>query len=299
MTALIFAAVFCYLVFPQVLALADFIRGLNDPRPAVTDLVRASSENIIGKVESSFADVSSLSKAAIVTSVADVCKSVATCIVIFNFAIKLVQVFSRESMSQDVWMRILMQYILIALVCVYCDKIIDIFDEIGSVLYTSIKGKLALSSLGASDSEITQQVDDLLAIIEQQYGVIDILGLRMTCTMLKFAFWVAGICISIQCYSIGIELAIRKALLPLAVADMSGEGERSGGFRYLKQYAATWLRMASVLIMCSLLATLSANITLSSGDQFVGFFFKQIIVAFTAVGMTAKLNEVANGALGA
>jgi hypothetical protein len=50
--------------------------------------------------------------------------------------------------------------------------------------------------------------------------------------------------------------------------------------------------------MCSLLSSLVAQITVTTGDNVLSFFFKQLVVAFTAVGMTAKLNEIANGALG-
>jgi hypothetical protein len=294
MTVLILLTIACYLLLPRVMA-APILNNFIEPRPAITELVTIAGEGTLDKVETAFADVSALSRTDMVVAVSNVCKTIATIIVVFNFALKLIQVVTRDSMVQDVWIRILMQYVLIAIICVYCDRIIVIFDNLGSLLYTSIKAKLSITSIASDESEITSTVDSLLTSIGEDASYLQLV---ITATILKFFFWVAGICISIQCYSIGIELAVRKAFLPLAVADMSGEGERSGGFRYLKQYAATWLRMAAVVLMCSLLSSLVAQITVTTGDHVLSFFFKQLVVAFTAVGMTAKLNEIANGALG-
>lgn len=52
-----------------------------------------------------------------------------------------------------------------------------------------------------------------------------------------------------QIYMIAMQLVIRKAIAPIAVADISIEGARSGGVRYLKRYFALYLQIGIIIVI--------------------------------------------------
>lgn len=101
------------------------------------------------------------------------------------------------------------------------------------------------------------------------------------------------------CYTIIIEIALRLAFAPLAVADIYGEGLRSPGMRYIKRYIATFLKAAVALAAAALVNVFITSIASVTG--IVGawaYVFEMVIVGFTCIAIMTRGGEIVNDVMG-
>lgn len=112
--------------------------------------------------------------------------------------------------------------------------------------------------------------------------------------LLSYVLTILAVFVLVQ---IIIEIAIRKAFTPLAVADIYQDGLRSSGVRYLKKLLAAFLKLAACVLVCNIIPGLTSSLTSASEP------YKQIlyIIAVNAscVGIMFKTGEVANDIVGA
>ena len=169
------------------------------------------------------------------------------------------------------------------------------------------QGMLAITRLAADSFE-----DMGVAIYEEGvFGVSSfgfILNLVLL-TLLRVALlpisWLIEVIIMVQAYSILIEVTLRKVFVPVAVASVVQSGERSPGVRYLKKFAAMYIRMA-VMIGAFYLAGYMPNIliianegrVLSDIGQLLENMIGFIVFDLAAILFTSKAGKLADEIMG-
>lgn len=116
--------------------------------------------------------------------------------------------------------------------------------------------------------------------------------------------WVLSLILSIvasfMAYSLLVEMGIRYAFAPLAMADVYGEGLRSPGMRYFKRYMAVFLKIGVAVFGCALCTSFMGSVAqFNSGVvEFFKTIFAIIAIQLTTVGLIGKAGEYANEILG-
>ncbi len=190
------------------------------------------------------------------------------------------------------------------------DGTFDIWIMNGDQIRTAPSWNYTTNSANA----ITDHPVQLLSITDYHgwFGIEDFLE-----TFLKLVLpWLAmvigkGVAL-LMCYSLLIEIGVRRALTPLAVADIYGEGFRSTGARWLKKYAACFVRIGIAVMVCALgivVMGLLAHQTFGAGSTdkdadsqlmsgMLEYLIKVVVVNFTVISVIGKTGEYANEALG-
>lgn len=114
--------------------------------------------------------------------------------------------------------------------------------------------------------------------------------------------WIAVAAAYLCIYQIMIEIGIRRAFMPMAVAEVYQDGLRSPGARYIKKYFSCFLKLAIIIVINALVGTIvSANTSFdgSAGpDVALGQTTMLVVLSLTTVGMMFRASEFANDIVG-
>ena len=101
-----------------------------------------------------------------------------------------------------------------------------------------------------------------------------------------------------------LEIIVRKAFAPIAVADIYHEGLRSPGMRYIKRYFGAYFKMAVCAVICLAISNIAGTMmtrSISGGgaSNALDFCFSLIAVNFSAIAVMLKAGEYTNDIMGA
>ncbi len=123
------------------------------------------------------------------------------------------------------------------------------------------------------------------------------LSVRVNLAIPYFLTFLVKIVARFILYQLIIEIAIRKAFMPFAVADIYQDGLRSPGARYLKKFAACFLKLAMSIAVAGMIGPLIGGV-FSGGGNWPEKEITAIVLNFTAVGFMFKTGEFANDVMG-
>lgn len=178
--------------------------------------------------------------------IVSVLKGVGMGIVLVIIYMEIIQAVQRGQDCMDMWLKLFIKIAVSVLVIVYIDDILSAIDQLGTYIGTLIQEAIA----NPDDTDAITR-DQLIEAIcgDSSPGLIKTLGgifqLFLPWVMQKLVVLAA----KIASYSILIEIAIRRAFVPIAVAEIAGEGMRSPGIRYLKRYLALYIRIAIMVVI--------------------------------------------------
>ena len=133
-------------------------------------------------------------------------------------------------------------------------------------------------------------------------GMLDVIGAQSIFIIPWAMSALVRIAAYFQAYSILLEIALRRAFAPLAVANTYGEGLHSPGMRYLLKYFAAYLKIAIALSACAigawLMQTAARDLSPDGVDNALMAATKLVAINFTVIGVIAKGSEIANDAAG-
>lgn len=172
------------------------------------------------------------------------------------------------------------------IVIINCDKIFDALQGLGEAISKMIQG--SLTQTDAPKIDIIKN--------ETTANIFEILGDCLTMILPYFGMKICQIAMKLAMYSILMEIIIRRAFASMAIADICGEGIRSPGFRYMKRFLASYLKVA----LCMVIAFLgSALLGVANHDTDTNFAIEILAIDFTIAGMMFKTSELANDIVGA
>lgn len=114
----------------------------------------------------------------------------------------------------------------------------------------------------------------------------------------------ARLSIYVVCIGRALEIIVRLALSPIAVADVFGNGLNSGGFRYIKKFLAVTLQGAVIVVIIHIMGTLNATLAIppdndTSVSALFGNLMKVVFVNLAGVALIIKSQSIVNDVVGA
>lgn len=234
--------------------------------------IREISDILLG-TNSGFYEAMVGSETSIGSIVMGITKAVASGLLLVNTLISIIQGAEKGEGNLDFFYRVLIKLVLAFFVIIYLNDIIDAIQKLGYYM-VQIMNDTCIEALGYfSESEMDELLSDFqtmgfadeTSFWQWQSNMLEVMSLyNPILSLLKLS-------IKTVSYSFFIELALRKAFMPIAMVMIIEEGPRSPGVRYLKKFFAVYLKM----MFCILSVTASYALTMATvnakGDGFVDY----------------------------
>lgn len=261
------------------------------------DVLDSARETAAGKIES---------------FTSTVCQGLALFAVAFFCIRKLFQDIQRESGSNlDVWFQSFAK-MAIGFICVLnYDIIINAIANLGTFVSNQVE-----SAVSVGEGDINGIIEWIKKVgdVDGDIGAKGLLGfIQDAIVELRWVFkkiLVGAIVVIMQLpllagdivlYTIAIELLLRKVFLPLALADIVGEGARSTGIVYLKKYFALYLRVALCFVIAYIgTVMLNGMAALASTNLLEGIMkiMGMVIIFLTVSKLYSQTSGIANNVMG-
>lgn len=174
---------------------------------------------------------------------------------------KMITEIQKAQDPVDCLLRSFFELCVVIAIIANLDAIINSIDSIGKVVLELV------SSAPKSDSYTKPTASSLREKLGYKDSMWGWLQMSMA-LIIPYAFaWIQGILARVISYSVIIELGIRRAFMPFAVADIGAEGIRSKGFRYLKLYLSVYFQQAIILAACLILSALTTAVMSSMASE--------------------------------
>lgn len=184
----------------------------------------------------------------------------------------------------------------------YAGKILDTVTDLGKVVLSSF-------AQGIEETKSALSYEDLLDAVsgssrwresEEKGGCLWAIKVHAILMFPYVMSLLVGIASKLIAISILLELAIRKLLAPLAVADVYQEGLNSPGVVYFKKYFATYLKGAISIIVCFLIKKLMGALPAPAGGfgSMLGYVFSILAIQFAGIMTMFVGGKTANDIVG-
>ena len=186
---------------------------------------------------------------------------------------EVLQEMSRGTFGTDAIMRVMTKMVIACLLIIYAADILEALDTIGDYLVALVKvsvnqaiaaAEAAAEASGASTESIATAITKLADSMSSaasgtssSSGALtsdgtSALWTGITDTVSNGLTWLLGKILTLtvkgMSYALFMELAIRKAFMPLAMASAVNGGGRDPGFRYIKKYFSVYLKMGIIIV---------------------------------------------------
>lgn len=202
------------------------------------------------------------------------------------FVVQAVHNMDRGTDQIDAILKAIISFSIAWVVIINCDLIFDALQGLGEGISNVIQG--SLSRTDAPKIDIIKN--------ETTANIFEILGDCLTMILPYFGMKICEIAMKLAMYSILMEIIVRRAFAPMAIADVCGEGLRSPGVRYMKRFLACYLKVALCMVIAFLGSTL---LGVANHDTDTNFAIEILAIDFTIAGMMFKTSELANDIVGA
>ena len=191
-----------------------------------------------------------------VTGLTTALKGIAALMIICNMIITLLKEVERGDVTMESWLRILITFSLPCVILAEYDGVITGLSKIGRWLYQSLNNNITLSNTSAahsftgipfptfSSSGIFWLSDAINYLHAYQRGVYVFMAYL-------FVNFIVVIMILSGVLSNYVEIVLRHVFMPLAIANISHEGVRSAGVRYIKRYLGCYMKVAAIMVAVS------------------------------------------------
>lgn len=251
----------CAFLFPEVFAYSN-VQGVKDNYDNFIEGAQQSSVRYMGDAYSSFSAIFDPSNSEtlgfkgiylVQTTIAILAGGA---IAIF-FTVNIIKEAQKGDLSTEYWQRVILNLVISLVVTLLATRIMSAIYELGNgVIQNFIKG----FGEGVRITELEDKKEDFAKLLSKIPGLeslADIVGsstnqvdyrkLSEVSSMLVFMEYVVWfpmvICVFLM-YSAIFEIKIRELFAPLAVTSIMVEGSRGSGARFLKKYAACFLKIA-------------------------------------------------------
>ena len=217
-------------------------------------------------------------------------------LILLYFLLELLEKTTHDQFNLEVFVKMFIKLVFAETIMDYGDELIGGFVSIGNWFITEVKTTTTLSRNNSplfNEQELRTAVDGL-DFWEKIPAVI-----------MTFVIWiitaVTKLTIQVQCSIIKIELILRAALSPIAIADMFSDINRSTGWRYLKKILGVAMQGGAILAVYAIgseFQTADMAAFVENGEIHFEKFLDIFIITFCLIGITATSKQVINDALG-
>lgn len=231
-------------------------------------------------------------------------KSVANVLFIFYMYCALISEVQKGDPEMGMWLRFFCK-IYVGFWCIHnSGELITIIKGLGEGLTSSV----TLTTAQAADLE--KNARTALDAVFKPNGVkingltAAILYVRMLPIILGGK--IAVVAAKVVSFTLLLEEGICHTFLPIAVANICGEGLRSPGGRFVKIYFAIYVRMAMVILIANFMGsftlnafTTSMNAGLSDAVSVADALINAVGVMWAGIAIMMRTNELGNAIAGA
>lgn len=193
--------------------------------------------------------------------------------------------------------KMLIEVALVSLVIINASAILELVNKMGSLLINSFSP----TTISTSNPGAGLSTEEFIAAIDgngkTKGGFTWELDLRLQLIFPWIGAKIAQLLTRFIVIQIIIEIGLRKIFIPLAIADIYGEGLRSPGFRYIKRLFAVYIKLAIALTVMVLSSTL-AGILIGGMPNNLDKLFMIVLIYFTCASLMMKGSELANDITG-
>lgn len=206
-----------------------------------TNQMTEASDIMLGKA-TQFYDTSNSIGSTIMT----VFKGLGGALLLINAVVLGFKEFSKDRVNLDIYFKIVLKFLIGLVVVLLVDDIVAAIETSGYSIATGIQETMSTAvSYDPSqikDIEGTTQEEFVLGIWQSMTAISNML---IPCLIIELL----NVFVKIVSYGIFFEIVMRRAFMPLALADIFTEGPRSPGMLFLKRYLALYFRMGLVFIV--------------------------------------------------
>ena len=218
-------------------------------------------------------------------------------LVLLYFLLELLEKTTHDQFNLEVFVKMFIKLVFAETIMDYGDELIGGFISIGNWFILEVKtinGQVTFNPPTYTEQQIKDAVEKL--------GFIDQIAAWSTCMVIWLITAVTRVTVKVQCWAIKLELILRAALSPIAIADMFSDINRSTGWRYLKKILGVAMQGGALLAIYSIGSVFQTTelVEYVSGDGKINFdaFIDTFIITFSLIGVTATSKQVINDALG-
>lgn len=278
-------------------------------------LVGGNANGGLVYINSAFAQVkTTIETSAIYTTIGASLKGIAMFLVILYSFIHLFSELQRGDGEIDMWLRCFVVVAVGLLVVINWQVIMDTLEKLGIYLEGQISKSVSNtdygetiktwieSNFGLGDDDIKEVTfgwistwGTAIANMISNLGFYLIIigkGFLLTCIFIGLEIPLMGARITLL--SIIIELTIRKALFPLALADISGNGLRSPGVASMKKIVAVYIRLGMCYIIAALTSLIVGAFLVTPASGFVNGILQFVCVIAVYITCTRAYSSTAN-----
>lgn len=252
---LIAAALVLFFILPEY-SLADWGEDVADNFTAA--LVGSGSEdqveyckNIMLGTNSKFQEAM-LGKNGLGNSVSTALKVVGGGFALIYLMSELFNESKRGALDGSTCLRIITKVVIVLTVIIFCDAIFDGIQKFGNWIVEWISSKLPDATAENLRPDMSQSSNDGNILSQIWQGIKGVWNsftqaseLMIPTLLLKMD----NVVVKTISYTLFLEMAIRRAFAPIAIADILSEGIRSPGVRYFKKFFGIYMKMAIVLFV--------------------------------------------------
>ena len=203
-------------------------------------------------------------------------QAIAMLIIMYHLILSIVKELERGEMTMESWLRILMAFVIPCVCIIECKRMIKGFATLGSWMQQIIFNNATMNFSGED------LIDEGSCVPVPTYSFTD--GLGEYLGELQDYLWasIKGVLLFIPFCLLNfiivltilsgvltnfVEICIRHLFLPLAIANISYEGVRSSGLRFIKKYLGCYIKIGCIMLIVSVVFYVYYELVSISGDS--------------------------------
>lgn len=273
--------------------------------------------DILLGTNSGFYDKMVTSETSLGNMIMDVTRTLAGGLLLVYSIIAIIRAYETGEVNIDLFLKVLLKMVVAMVLVININPLLDTIQELGYNLATLISEAVSTSissiSVGETmDSIKTATYQSIIHFAEDPSGIgaakalpgltSSIMEIQSFCNPILLLLEVSVKTVS---YSLFIELAIRKAFMPIAVVVLSEDGIRSPAMRYLKKFAAVYIKIAICIMavgaayaITSITSQKVAEGTISELSKAFSFIYDSFAVKSAALIFIRQGSTLADEILG-
>ena len=252
------------------------------------------------------------------TAVTTALKSIGIIIVFVKVCERLIRTMERGEMTEEQWIGVILTLAIPVVLIAEYDNVIKAVQVLGDTVYgmiTASRQSLTGSTMNFIDSVIGKgfifqkptwtswlDIDEYLADWTEQI-ILQLKAFSIGFTIhlvLEIATFFINLTVMTKVIINYASLALRFLFMPLAIANISSDGARSAGMRYIIRYVAVYIELASISLVVHIvfycyIALMSGSIALTFGQCIVFY----ILLAPATKGALNASSRIIEQSLGA
>lgn len=241
---LVFAIILSFLLLLSSFAFAsdDVVGYLSEQYMSLfsKNMLEEAADIMLGRTNGFYESSNALG-----SSIMPIFKGIGGAIILINTTVMGFREFTKESFNVNTFLKIVLKFVISLTVIFMVNDILSAIETAGysiaTGLYDSITGVVTYEP----------EIIDAEGTIDHEfaYGVWMDLTVLVSCVLPCLIIEVLNTFVKIVSYGIFFELVMRRALMPIALANTFTDGPRSPGMLFLKRYLALYLRIGLVFIV--------------------------------------------------